>query len=63
MWKTKSILQSDITDVIWRVYLNFHEIDTNSQSLSQNLVFEDKGFYVKFLYYENLEPYGSLLCY
>ena len=63
MWKTKSILQSDITDVIWRVYLNFHEIDTNSQSLSQNLVFEDKGFYVKFLYYENLELYGSLLCY
>ena len=59
MWKTKSILRSDITNVIWRVYLNFHKIDTISQkNYPKNLVFYDKGFYMKVLYYENLEPYS-----
>ena len=39
--------------------LNFHKIDTNSQKFyPENLVFQDKGFYLKFFYHKSLEPYG-----
>ena len=46
----KLILLSDVTDVIWRVYLNFHEINTNSQKLypEKLYVFEWKGIIWKF---------------
>ena len=44
------------------VSLNFHEIDTNSQKFyPENLFFQDKGFYTKFFYHKNLEPYGTLV--
>ena len=43
-----------------RVSLNFHEIDTNSRKFyPENLVFQDNGFYTKFFYHKNLEPYSS----
>ena len=46
------------TDVMWRVSLNFHEIDTNSQKFyPENLIFQGKGLYLKFFYHKNLEPY------
>ena len=58
--KTKPIIPSDVTDVIWCVYLNFHEIDNNSQKFyPENLTFYNKGFYKKIFYYENLEPYDT----
>ena len=49
IWKTKPIILSDVTDVIWCVYLNFHEIDNNSQKFyPENLTFYNKGFIWKF---------------
>ena len=48
MWKAKPILPSDVTDVIWHIYLNFHKIDTNLQKVyPENLVFSDIGFHMK----------------
>ena len=58
--ENKPILPSEITDVIWRVYLNFHEINTNSWKFyPENLLFQVKWFYIKTFSYENLEPYGN----
>ena len=59
MCQAKPILPSDVTDIIWRVYLNFHKIDTNSQKFyPENLVFLGLKVYTKIFYYKNLEPYG-----
>ena len=58
--ENKPILPSEIADVIWRVYLNFHEINTNSWKFyPENLLFQVKWFYTKIFSYENLEPYGN----
>ena len=48
--ENKPILPSDVTDVIWRVYLIFHQINTNSQKFyPENLLFFTlKGFIQKF---------------
>ena len=43
--ENKPILLSDVTDVIGHVYLNFHEIDTNSQKFIPKIYFfKIKGF-------------------
>ena len=51
--ENKHILPSDVTDIIWRVYMNFHEINIISQKFYPE--HKLKGLY------KNLEPYNTLM--
>ena len=47
--ENKPILSSDVTNIIWGVYLNYQKINTNSQKfIPKSYFFELKGFIQKF---------------